>query len=620
MAKRRIIFVSFVYFSITFFTVRAPTQAAEISQFDKKIAENLNMRWRSMVYKMTLYNQAPTSNKQSRPKAESLSLSFEIEVPDSELIMSTCPNAVVEQITDGRGSNIESGFLSSRSNFMYVHLPRFNGGFMPVERTGKPERKTLRAEFDAGLLERIDGEIGLKGHFFALTAESLEYVELPFRPNGNWVSITPDVEIRVLQARNEASMYHFEIEQRPAKVPHLADVRIGDYLPNRLVADRQFITQISSAGSGGGLSSGRIGGKGSGTGRAEKICFVIAVNPSHQTIPFKLEEIPLSSLNEPAPSRASSSNRTGFTPFKRRPGQVQPQFDKKVADCFKVNWTWITYRKTLNNPEVTAKRTDQKLSEKLFLCCDAEILDPKLVVGTCDIPIIEHITDGKGRAAGISMSEYRANRMSYRTPRYQMKYSPPSMLIRLEGKVRTALGLPLLARHRRPKRSLELTPVRLNIDLDPGLLRQDSGEIGSIKGYFHALSAESLKHVKVPVKSGDKWLRLTGDVEMQVSRVWRTGSTTRFEIKQRGQKERHASGLCAGDRLPSEIIVDRQFIKADTRRNSLTRMGGQRILRNIGGSASIGGRQVKEIDYLIAVGPIHYKIPFVLEHIPLPGL
>jgi hypothetical protein len=33
---------------------------------------------------------------------------------------------------------------------------------------------------------------------------------------------------------------------------------------------------------------------------------------------------------------------------------------------------------------------------------------------------------------------------------------------------------------------------------------------------------------------------------------------------------------------------------------------------------SIGGHQVKKIDYLIAAGSDHYKIPFEIEHIPLP--
>ncbi len=623
MPKRRIIFVLVIFFSIAFYSVRAPTQAAEISRFNKKITEKLKIRWRSIEYEKTLYNPAFTSNQQGQPKSESLSLSCEIEMPNSGLVLAMSPEARIEQITDSQGGNVEFRPLTSQSSLRYQEKPRLSRGFTSAGLPSKPEHIPLRIKLDSKLPERLRGEFGLKGHFYALIAESLEYVELPFKPNDKWVRLTPDVEIRVRQARNEASRYRFEIEQRPGNVRQPFSMRVGDYLPSQLVVDRQIIVQRSAAGAGGWGSSGRIGGTGAGTGRAEKIRFTVAVNPTHQKIPVEFEQIPLSVLTDPAPSQTYSSNRTGPTPVKRMPEQVKPLFDKKVANCFKVNWNWITYSKTLNNPPVSEYSRDQRVWEKLSVCCEAEILDPRLVVGTCDIPTIEQITDGKGRETDISMSVSRLNRMYYRTPRYSMKYSPPSKLIQLEGKVRSALGLPLLTRHRRSKRSLELQPDRLRIQLDPGLLRQDQGEIRLIKGYFHALSAESFKHVKVPFESSDKWVRLTSDVEMQVSKVIRTGSTTRFEIKQRGQAERRASNLCVGDRLSNEIVVDRQFIRANGQPNSVGNRGGRRLPGSIGGNSSIGGSiglQVEKIDYLIAVGPTYYKIPFEIEHIPLPEL
>ena len=570
-----------------------------------------------MVYEKTLYNPALTSNKQGQPKAESLSLSCEIEMPDSGLVLATCYNAIIEQITDNQGRNVEIGLLPSRSTPMYRHNPRFNRGFIPAGRPRGPEHSPLRLELDAGSCERISGEIRLKGHFYALTAESFEYVELPFEPNDNWVSITPDVEIRVRQARNDASMYQFEIEQRPENAPNLVFIHTGDYLPSRLVVDRQVITQRSAVGAGGGGASGSIGGTGSGTGRAEKIRFTIAVNPTHLAIPFELEQIDLSLFAEPAPSQARSPNRTELTPGKRMPEQAKPQFDEKVADCFKVDWSSITYSKTLNNPVVSTNSEDQLVSEKLYVRCQAKILDPKLVVGTCDIPIIERIADSKGRDTDINMAEPRSNRMSYRTLRYQPSLipTPQSMLIQWEMKARLALGLPLLARHR-PQRSSELQPVRLSVQLDPGLLRQDPGEVGLIKGHFHALTAESLKHVKIPFKSNDKWVRLTTDVEIQVPKVWQTGSRSRFEIRQRGQAGRRTSRLLVGDRLPGEIVVDRQFIGADGQQARLR--GGRPLPGSISGSGSIGGRRIEQIDFLIAVRPTHNRIPFEIEHIPLP--
>ena len=76
MVKRRIIFVPVVCLSIAVFSVQALTQAAEISQFNNKVVENLNIRWRSIEYEKTLYNPALTSNKQGQPQAEGLSVSF----------------------------------------------------------------------------------------------------------------------------------------------------------------------------------------------------------------------------------------------------------------------------------------------------------------------------------------------------------------------------------------------------------------------------------------------------------------------------------------------------------------------------------------------------------------
>ena len=125
MKKRRIIFILVVCFSIAVFSVQAPTQAAESSQFNKKVAESLNIRWRSIEYEKKLYNPAQTSNKQGRPKAENLSISFDVDTLNSGLILSTCPNAVIEQITDSRGNNIESVHFSSGSSLMYIHIPSF---------------------------------------------------------------------------------------------------------------------------------------------------------------------------------------------------------------------------------------------------------------------------------------------------------------------------------------------------------------------------------------------------------------------------------------------------------------------------------------------------------------
>jgi len=600
--------------------MQAPTQAAEISQHNK-VVESLNINWRSIEYEKTLYNPAFTSSKQRWPKAESLSLSFEIEKLDSGLILSACPDAVIERITDSRGNDIESGPFSSGSSLMYVHIPRFNGGFMPVERPSGPELPSLRVRLDAGLLEQIKGEIGLKGHFYALIAESLEYVELPFKPDNKWVSLTPDAEIRVREARNEASMYHFHIEQRPEIVLRLANIHIGDPLPSRLIVVRQTIVQTGTAGVGGEGSGGGtgIGEKGSGIGKAEKIRYTIAVNPAHQIIPFEIKRIPLSEIAEPVPSQARSLNRTKLTPVKRMLQQTEPQFDKKVADCFKVDWSSIAYSKTLRNSTFSTNSKYQEVSEKLILRCEAKILNPKLIIGTCDVPVIEQITDGKGRDTDSGRAQPRSNRMYYNSLQYQPSLIPtlPSSLIYWEGRARLALGLTLKARHR-TKRASVLQPVHLGIQLDPGLIRKYTGEIGDVRGYFHALTAESFKHIEVPFKPDNKWVRLTSDVEIQVHKAWHTGTMARFDIGQRGPTGNRAHELYVGDSLPDGIVVERQFIGKDSPLEMPYKFG-RSLPGPIGGAGSHDmGQQVEKIDYLIATSPKHNRIPFEVEHIPLP--
>lgn len=618
---------------------------AERLRFGAKVADRLNVRWRSIAYKKRLYNPAIPPEDRGQKTREGLSLSCEIEIPDPDLVLGTCSKAVIGQITDSQGQAVEIGPVPSRSMPTYMENPSsvmwrrtlLGTVRLPAGRRTEPEHNPLGVELDAKLRKRVRGEIGrLKGHFGALIAESLEFVEVPFKANDNWVRLTPDVEIRVLEARNEASMHHYNIEQRPEIAPYLVVglVRIGDYLPGRLVVGRQFLGQRSAVGAGGGGGDGLIGGKGYGIGRAERIRYIIAVNLAHHTIPFELEHIPLAVLSGPTPSQARSSNLTARLPViqhlqnralkekkneaEKMREQAKLEFNTKVAKCFKVSWHSITYSKTLYNPAVSAKGRDQKVSESLSVSCEAEILDPKLVVGTCNKPIIEQVTDSKGRDTDISQAQPRSDRMYYTTPRYRPSrtLTPPSPLAQLEGKARSALKPPLRARHRL-QRSMELQPVRMGIKLDPGLLGQGQREIGRVKGYFHALIAESFEHVEVPFKANDKWVRLTSDVEIQVHKAWHTGSAARFDIRQRGR----AGRLHVEDRLPGGIVVDREFIGAGGQPDTPFR--GRRSLPGpIGGSGRSGryniGRRIEKIDYLIAVGPSHHRIPFEFEHIPLP--
>jgi len=116
MPNRRIIFVSVVCLSMAVFTAQTLSQTdspnlptkppyAEDSQFGSKVADSLNVRWRSIEYRKTLYNPAVTmyNPAQGQPKSESMSLSCEIDMPEPELVLGTCNDSVIEQITDSSG-------------------------------------------------------------------------------------------------------------------------------------------------------------------------------------------------------------------------------------------------------------------------------------------------------------------------------------------------------------------------------------------------------------------------------------------------------------------------------------------------------------------------------------
>jgi hypothetical protein len=618
MAKRRIIFVSVIFLLIAIFSMQALSQARsanqmantpnpERSQFNKKIAENLNINWRLIKYEKTLHNPPISYSNQGGVISKRLDLSFDVEMTDYGLILCMCEDAVIEQITDSLGTNFETIPSSSQSRFNYMSIQRF---MRPGRRPGEPKHRTLRVGLDTGLRGRTSGEIRIRGFLYAIAAESLKYVELAFEPNDNWVSLTSDVEVRVRQARNEASRYRFEIEQRPEGVPNPARVRIGDYLPSGYVVDRQIIVKTGAGFMG---ASGRIGGKGSGTGRAEKIRFTITANPAHTKIPFELEQIPLSVLTESVPPRSPRWIRRELAPDTIIPEQARAQFDEKVADYFKVYWNLVTYSKTLYNPLVSEKSPNESVSERLYVYCEAEIVDPRLVVGTCYEPVIEQITDGKGRQIDIGREQTPPDRMYYRNLRYRVGTLPPSKLFQWEGKLRSTLGLPLSARHK-SKRGLELQPARLRIELDPELIRQEPREIESIKGCFYALTAESIKHVKTPYKASNKWIRLTPDVEIQFPNA----RQSRFEIKQRWQAGKNVSRLLAGDRWPNEFVMDLQFIGTDGKSNYRRNRGGQQLPLRINSGTNISGQKVETIDFVIAVGPSHNRIPFEFEHIPLP--
>ena len=160
----------------------------------------------------------------------------------------------------------------------------------------------MQIELDAGLSRQPENEIGrVKGHFHALVAESLEYVEVPFEQSDDWVRLTPDMEIRVGRASCQESEYTLSVAERPDAAGSTPALYLQSYLPDRLVVARYLVGPddkpihhpLAIRSLPDSLNDRGEAARGSGVGQIKKIRFLIAVNLTHHKIPFVLENIPL---------------------------------------------------------------------------------------------------------------------------------------------------------------------------------------------------------------------------------------------------------------------------------------------------------------------------------------
>lgn len=299
--------------------------------------------------------------------------------------------------------------------------------------------------------------------------------------------------------------------------------------------------------------------------------------------------------------------------------KAESDTEKKVGENFKVKWTRISYTKTvsLNNTEVSEDQ-GQDVSERMSLSCEVAILDPNLVLGISRAPVIEEMTDDKGGEIEIDTGPSNSFQMRYEAPRYDRRFVPPTRPAKWKTAIRSALRLPP-KESSQPRWVEQIRPVRMQIDLNVGLSEKSTEKINRVKGYFYALIAESYEYVDVPFKKSDKWVRLTPDVEVQITDAWRKGSSYRLSTKGRPEGGRSMNGLSAGTYLPARLVMDRQLVGPD---NELVRHHRSPFLPyHVGGNSSGSGSNMGEITkirYVIAVNPAHYEIPFVLKNIPLP--
>ncbi len=306
----------------------------------------------------------------------------------------------------------------------------------------------------------------------------------------------------------------------------------------------------------------------------------------------------------------------------RAESKTESKADTKVEDNFEVSWTRISYNKTVSvRSTYDPGDRKQEVSERLSLECEVDILDPNLVLGTSRSLMIEEMTSDKGEDIAVEPRSSGSMRMSYEAPRYDRRFVAPTRPPKWKSAVRSALSLPP-KEGSQPQWTEQVRPTRMQIDLGVDLNEQAGGEISRVKGYFYALVADSFEYVDVPFKKSDKWVRLTPDVEVQVSEAWCKDSSYRLSTKRGPEGGRSMRPLSVETYLPARLVMGRQLVGPDDK--SVQRRSRSPFLPfHVGGSSSGSSTnmgQITKIRYVIAVNPTHYEIPFVLENIPLPKL
>ncbi|UCC45562.1 MAG: hypothetical protein JSU65_06495 [Candidatus Zixiibacteriota bacterium] len=304
----------------------AQSESKGESERQKKVEDNFKVSWTRISYDKTASVRSTFVPEDQRQEvSESLSLQCEVDMLDPNLVLGTSMFAVIEEMTDDKGEDIAVySRLPSPLRVCY-QAPRYGWKYVGSTRTPKWKnvvRSVLRLPPKADLYPQWAEEIqaspmviGLdvdstsraareisraKGRFYALAAESFEYVDVPFKKSDKWVRLTPEVEVQVVEAWCKDSSYRIRTKGRPRGGGSMPPVTPESHLPARFLVRRQLIgpdgKPVGRHGVVGYLPY-RVGGgrsdKGNNMGQIKKIRYVIAVNPTHYEIPFVLEHIPL---------------------------------------------------------------------------------------------------------------------------------------------------------------------------------------------------------------------------------------------------------------------------------------------------------------------------------------
>ena len=304
----------------------AQSESKGESERQKKVEDSFKVSWTRISYNKTvLVRSTFVPEDQRQEVSESLSLQFEVDMLDPNLVMGTSMFAVIEEMTDDKGGDIAVYSGSPSPLRVRYESPRYGWKYVGSIRTPKwknvvrsalklPPKAELQLQWaeeiqacgmaiglDVDSTNRAAGEISsAKGHFYALVAESFEYVDVPFKKSNKWIRLTPDVEVQVVEAWCKGSSYRIRTRGRPQGGGSMPPLTPESHLPARFLVRRQLIGADGKPVCRRGYAVRlpyRVGGgrsdSGSNMGQITRIRYVIAVNPAHYEIPFVLEHIPL---------------------------------------------------------------------------------------------------------------------------------------------------------------------------------------------------------------------------------------------------------------------------------------------------------------------------------------
>ncbi len=324
MNSRQIIIINIVSSFLMLTTARA----------DTRLKKYVDLNWKDFRYLKSVSVNKLSNNKNVQYTKEELRLSCEIKIKDPNIVLGTCDRGIVTQLTDKNGQKIDLIKKLPKTHFSSYHGPYYNQRYIKLPETprwkkfllsiaGRKLKTQIRhksvfeitpnqisIELDTRLIEKAGGEIkSLKGYINVLTARWIEYLDVPFEPNSNWINLTPDTQVRICDAQFSQSMpgisYRYEIEQRWRNRKRLPHITVGDNVPKRIVIGYQLIDKNGKTIY---FSDRRripadVYGQCSGTDHSntapiKKIRFLTAAKARHQKMPFEFKNIPIPNPSE----------------------------------------------------------------------------------------------------------------------------------------------------------------------------------------------------------------------------------------------------------------------------------------------------------------------------------